>query len=381
MLIRKLKEREEKNRTRRLWEHAFPEDSRKFINYYYEEKCRDNYIWVLEENQEIRSMVQLNPYFFQMTPSVKDKERLVYYIVGVSTQKEYRKRGYMDRLLRKALSSMKKEGIPFTFLMPAREEIYLPYDFRYIYDREEYTRYVTPAFQSLHNERKDMAMNTYQGEKYELADSNKAGELANFATEVLQQRYSVYASRSEGYYKQWMKELNAQDGGISIFRENGEIKSYYAFGQDGNNVEIQEVINKGISLSEIGLQKKKNKPSIMARILNLDEIAPFIRAKTHLSLTIYIEDCVIKENNGLFLWEVGTKGSFFKRLKRGVIQAAEFFEERKPDWAVSIGELGQFIFGYKPVSHWRERREISEKTSKILEEIVLLSPVFINEIV
>ena len=42
MLIRKLKEKEEKNKTRKLWEHAFPEDSRKFVDYYYKEKCRDN---------------------------------------------------------------------------------------------------------------------------------------------------------------------------------------------------------------------------------------------------------------------------------------------------------------------------------------------------
>ena len=119
----------------------------------------------------------------------------------------------------------------------------------------------------------------------------------------------------------------------------------------------------------------------MARILNLDKMAPFIMSKNPLSLKIYIKDSVIKENNGFFLWEVGTRGSSFKRLERGVVQAAELSEEGNPDWTVSIGELGQFIFGYKPVSYWMERKEISEKTSEILEEICLLSPVFINEIV
>lgn len=381
MLIRKLKEKEEKNKTRKLWEHAFPEDSRKFVDYYYKEKCRDNCIWVLEERQEIYSMVHLNPYLFQITPFVKDKETRIYYIVGVSTKEERRKRGYMDRLLQKALNSMKEEGIPFTFLMPAREEIYLPYDFRYIYDKEEYTCLVMPTFQSLKNEMNGMALNVYQGEEYELADINKAGELADFAAEILKQRYTMYASRNEDYYKRWIKELKAQDGGISIFREDKEIKSYYAFGQDGNKIEIQEVLKKDISLSQMGLQKNKTKPLIMARILNINKIAPFIRAKTPFSLKIYIKDSVIKENNGLFLWEVGRKGSFFKKLGGGAIQAAELFEEGNPDWTVSIGELGQFIFGYKSVSHWMKRGEISEKTSKMLEEICLLSPIFMNEIV
>ncbi|RKJ35967.1 hypothetical protein D7X25_32750, partial [bacterium 1XD42-8] len=157
--------------------------------------------------------------------------------------------------------------------------------------------------------------------------------------------------------------------------------SYYAFGQDGNKIEIQEVLKKDISLSQMGLQKNKTKPLIMARILNINKIAPFIRAKTPFSLKIYIKDSVIKENNGLFLWEVGRKGSFFKKLGGGAIQAAELFEEGNPDWTVSIGELGQFIFGYKSVSHWMKRGEISEKTSKMLEEICLLSPIFMNEIV
>ena len=340
-IVRKLKEKEEKNRTRRLWEHAFPEDSKKFVDYYYEEKCRDNCIWVLEENGEIRSMVQLNPYFFQRPPLAERKETRIYYIVGVSTQKEYRKKGYMDRVLRKVLVSMKEEGAPFTFLMPARKEIYLPYEFRYIYDREEYICHVM----------KDMSVN---GEKYELADFNKAEELADFASDILQQRYAIYASRNEAYYKRRMKELNAQDGGISIFRENGKIKSYYAFGKDGNKIEIQEVLNKDVPLSQMGLQKKGKKPLIMARILNLDKMAPFIMSKNPLSLKIYIKDSVIKENNGFFLWEVGTRGSSFKRLERGVVQAAELSEEGNPDWTVSIGELGQFIFGYKPVSYWME---------------------------
>ena len=172
-----------------------------------------------------------------------------------------------------------------------------------------------------------MALNVYQGEEYELADINKAGELADFAAEILKQRYTMYASRNEDYYKRWIKELKAQDGGISIFREDKEIKSYYAFGQDGNKIEIQEVLKKDISLSQMGLQKNKTKPLIMARILNINKIAPFIRAKTPFSLKIYIKDSVIKENNGLFLWEVGRKGSFFKKLGGGAIQAAELFEE------------------------------------------------------
>ena len=50
------------------------------------------------------------------------------YIVAVATKKEYRHRGYMRILLKKALRDMADMGMPFVFLMPASESIYAPFD-------------------------------------------------------------------------------------------------------------------------------------------------------------------------------------------------------------------------------------------------------------
>ena len=40
-------DQKEKERSRKLWEECFPEDSARFLDYYYQEKCRDNRILVL----------------------------------------------------------------------------------------------------------------------------------------------------------------------------------------------------------------------------------------------------------------------------------------------------------------------------------------------
>ena len=45
----------EKENSRRLYECCFPEDSQKFVDYYYQEKCRENEIAVIEENGKIIS--------------------------------------------------------------------------------------------------------------------------------------------------------------------------------------------------------------------------------------------------------------------------------------------------------------------------------------
>ena len=61
MILRKL-EQSEHDRTRRLWEEVFTEDTKAFLDYYYYIKTRDNQIYAVEEDGDICSMLQLNPY-------------------------------------------------------------------------------------------------------------------------------------------------------------------------------------------------------------------------------------------------------------------------------------------------------------------------------
>ena len=73
-------------------------------------------------------MLHLNPY----TMIVNGYEVRSNYIVAVATLKDYRHRGYMRMLLETALRQMVADRMPFTFLMPASESIYTPFDFVWI---------------------------------------------------------------------------------------------------------------------------------------------------------------------------------------------------------------------------------------------------------
>ena len=90
---------EEKMYSRPLYEAAFPEDTRKFVDYYYQYKIRDNEILALERDGGLASMLHLNPY----TMIVNGYEVRINYIVAVATYADYRHRGYMRLLLEKAL--------------------------------------------------------------------------------------------------------------------------------------------------------------------------------------------------------------------------------------------------------------------------------------
>lgn len=119
---------EERGRTRALYQAAFPEDTERFVDFYYQYKTRDNQILALEQDGQIVSMLHRNPY----TMIMNGYEFLADYIVAVATEKAFRHQGCMRKLLEKALDDMADQGMPFTFLMPASESIYAPFDFVWI---------------------------------------------------------------------------------------------------------------------------------------------------------------------------------------------------------------------------------------------------------
>ena len=73
-------------------------------------------------------MLHLNPY----TMIVNGYEFPCNYIVAVATDPDYRHQGCMRALLERALNDMADRKMPFTFLMPASESIYAPFDFVWI---------------------------------------------------------------------------------------------------------------------------------------------------------------------------------------------------------------------------------------------------------
>lgn len=112
-------EYQEKGKTRSLYEEAF-DDPKVFVDYYYMEKCRDNRIIVSIEDDEVISMLHLNPYYMNFG----GKEILTYYVVAVATKENRRHEGQMARIFEKTFELLKKEHVPFVFLMPVDEAIY-----------------------------------------------------------------------------------------------------------------------------------------------------------------------------------------------------------------------------------------------------------------
>lgn len=332
MNARKL-ELQEHNVTRPLYEEVFSEDSPGFVDYYYEEKTKDNQIYVIEDGGKVCSMLHLNPYQVSVNGSKKD----VNYIVAVATRKEYRKRGYMASLLKRALRDMYQAGETFTFLMPASEQIYLPFDFRTVYRQEK--RYYREG-------------ESVSGEDIEVrpAEESDCEALAECANAYLSRHFQVYTSRDKAYYQRLLKEYASDGGGLMLDLRDGRI------------VDVR-----------IRAEEEKEKPKIMVRILDVRRMLMSLRVRSLIGVCFTVADPIIEENNRCVLI-TGTEFSGVMLMEG---------KQENSEGTITIAALASLIFGAKTVDETKDEAGVimSDRMQEELRKLVPLTRICLNEVV
>lgn len=375
MQLRKL-EVNEHSLTRSLWENVFSEDSKEFLDYYYFIKTRDNQIYVIEEDGAIRSMLQLNPYMLQ----VEEEQFICQYIIAVATQEEYRKRGYMGELLKRSMLDMYEKKEPFTFLMPAAEAIYTPYDFRYIYAQSQKESY------------------GQSGElKTVLSDAGMrdARSMADFFNQYFAEGYQVYAVRDEKYYQTMLFEQQSENGGIKLLKDEDRVVGMYLYACEENQVEIREPLylpeyeedfQKSVHMLNDGRENhvkifagteeegSKKTPVIMVRILHLETLLQAMKVKEEedLDCSFAVLDSIIIKNSRIWRLQGGRED-----------RAIKVYETEDSEGVLTISALASLLFGYKTIEEIRKEEDVilSERLEKELAKIQPLSKVYLNEIV
>lgn len=324
--------------TRRLYEEVFSEDEKSFVDYYYQKKTKDNTIYVVREDADIQAMLHLNPY----TLMVNGNEKQSYYIVAVATREAYRGRKYMAELIRQSLLDMYQEGVTFTYLMPAAEAIYLPHDFRTVY--EQNIIYYNPE--------EELA----EGICVQAAEDKDCDEIAAWAQEKLAGNYQVYAKRDRAYYERLIKELACEDGKLMVYRQDGEIVDVRPYYDEAEEAEEQ-----------------KTKPKIMIRIVDVRRMLMSLRLKSLMAVSFQVTDSLIPENNR-YITMTGTEFSGLM-LMDGKPETSE--------GVITISALGELVFGAKTVKEicGEEGVSMSDRMASELEKIIPLSKIFLNEAV
>ncbi|WP_434310048.1 GNAT family N-acetyltransferase [Hominifimenecus sp. rT4P-3] len=356
--MRYLESIEERKRTRALWEEIFPEDSASFLDYYYEEKALENEILVEEAGDEIVSMVQWNPYSLWVNGRLWDSR----YLIAVATKPEYRRQKRMAKLLTQGMRDLASKEMPFVWLMPAKAEIYLPFDFRYVYQKWEGDLPAGSGGEGL--------------SVVSLAREDFAAA-ACFLERELEERFSVFPERSEEYLQRLQKEVASEGGGLAALLQGEELVGIFSYWPGEGNMEIRELIVDGRFLPDFlrlnqpqtaetmrridslaaairdYFQKSgfggavkgeisvvntgwlgQEKPAIMARICNFAAFVKEIRSWGPKTVVLQVQDELIPENNGVFRWELTSTDS------RLIPSPGE-----TPELALTIGELTEWLLG------------------------------------
>ena len=411
----------EHGKTRELWEEVFPDDTKAFLDYYYYIKTRDNAIYVIEEDGEICSMLQLNPYMVR----VEGQEFPSAYIIAVATRKEYRSRGYMGALLRTSLKEMYNRGLPFTFLMPAAEAIYTPYDFRYIYSQDTGTLIRgkrdgalywksegdSPVHSEIKAEVKAAELEKGWGGNVLSSDAGlwDAEELSGFFEDNFADRFQVCTVRDAAYYQTMILEQQSERGGVRLMRRDGALKGFYAYaGEEGLEIReplflpgyeedfrssaeeladrMQEGQQRDAEQHGDAGQKEilvyacppeyadRRKPLIMARIVSLRKLLSALKVPEEESVncSFAVIDPLITENSRV--WRL-TSGIGETELHVG--------ETEDSEGVLPAADLTELIFGRAAPEELagREGVLLTERLAGELKKIITLSGVCFNEIV
>ena len=245
------------------------EDSENFVNYYYENMACHNQILVLKVKDKIASMLHIVPKRFE-----KLGEADYYY--AIATDKKHRNKGYMARLIRKALKLSYKNGKGFVYLVPTVKGLYEKFGFSPYGER-----FSTIALCMIKDIYDSVVYTEYSEELVERLQTVFYGKIAPL--------FEDYIIRDKAYYETLLKGLFAEGGKVSLFERRGVCEGYILESDAG----IWEVAHKNMT--------RKN--YAMARIVNVENVE-FDKEK--LAEGYYrIEDKFMPENQGLFYFRNG----------------------------------------------------------------------------
>lgn len=325
-----------------LWQEAFPEDSREFLEYYFGRKIKESRILVKEDGEgRILTMVHLNPYDVM----VGGQAHRLSYIVGVATAAGSRHQGHMRDVLVRMLQDMHGAGDPFCYLMPASPDIYRPFGFTYVFDQPLWRLDVDEAERPDGTERPDEAERPDEmerpdeterpdgterpdeaerpvnAERLELRLDEKAGTsvmdqeyLADWMNRWLKERYQVYARRDAAYLDLLQAELDSENGRVFGWMDGqGNLAALQAYWGTEKREQRFLYCSREDWVGPADPQRP-GRPAIMARIADVRAFMEMITVNSGcpcpvMEVPVRIHDTLISGNDGLWTWRVGRDSS------------------------------------------------------------------------
>lgn len=368
----------------RLWQECFG-DSKEYTDFYFKWKVKDNQILTIYKKDSLCSMLHLNSYML----SIRDQQVPVNYIVGVATKIEERRQGLMKLLLERALHQMYHEKMPLTYLMPAAEAIYSPYDFRVVYEQEPWNKIMKVTINNIREQHngvldcKNIMVKSLRAE-----DKVSIEELTNFCNGILLQEYDIYVNRTPYYYERLIHEMESGFGEVLVCYNDNQIIGYLSYMAE-DMIYITEMIT-GLNDKEAVLQvlgayfeknikkdlyedKEHKTTTIMVRIVDFRSFVKAFTVEEEMHITMKVVDDIIQENNGIYHLNFTKDGCQITTTTK------------EPEITLNIADVASIFFGRLEMDDIMKQDGTSlsynKETINKLYKINKLTKVFINDVV
>ena len=192
--------------SKKLWLECFPEDDEFFVDFYYSQRSKPEYVLGAFLNGEDAPSAMLHIIPVEMRFGGRDCP--VGLVSGVCTKPEYRCRGLCARLFEKAVPLMRDKGFAASVLQPFREGFYERFGYRFFIERNLVTAY------------KPMVSSVVKPKRVE----PDAALLASLYGKAME-KYSGYTIRDGSYFKAFIEEFTLP-GAELVVSETGCCSGY-----------------------------------------------------------------------------------------------------------------------------------------------------------
>ena len=291
-----------------IWDVCFG-DPPEFTKWYFDTRVTPERIIGLFESGELISDALMIPY----TVRLRGKTAQAPYIVGAATKPEHRRKGYMERVLKEALTHMRDAGAGVTFLHPFRDSFYRRLGWENATGMLEYTLSA------------DKLKALRESGDFEPVESGHSGRLWP--------QYTAMASRADPALVRVERECRYRieetlmEGGFGVQGKN----AYALCGLSNGRIDVHELIYNGMDdiyplLFEIALVPgarevsfalpsweapperladcgpPKLAPYMMMRVVDVEEALTGLAFNAELNgaVTLYITDALCPWNEGAF---------------------------------------------------------------------------------
>lgn len=193
-------------------------------------------------------------------------------------------------------------------------------------------------------------------------ETSEIPELVQFVNSELSIRYGVFAFRTVSYFERILEILAEFHGYLFVLKRQDKIAGYFSLEDVFENEICREALFIRDEIRDDFFETRKDTLPVLARVVSLRNMVKHVCCEGRVTIALRIEDPMIRDNNGTYLWFIDEKGS---RLE---LVTTENSSLPGPELSVTIGEFTSILLGYKSMQKYKK-----------FESMKLLGPAWLPE--